>query len=159
MFKDYNNTSSFRCICLESCTVTIVFVSKTGISIVLFLAFGSPGLLNSHRGSPVHIVLSPAYFYPHVSCPLNVNYLSKIPFFLLSPSCSVQDYFVRLANQKKGMLASSHLVLQSPEGTKYQAAKKWGLPAVTMNWILESARTGQKAEEGRFLVDLPPSPG
>ncbi|TKS87567.1 DNA topoisomerase 2-binding protein 1-A [Collichthys lucidus] len=70
----------------------------------------------------------------------------------------VQDYFVRLANQKKGMLASSHLVLQSPEGTKYQAAKKWGLPAVTMNWILESARTGQKAEEGRFLVDLPLSP-
>lgn len=78
---------------------------------------------------------------------------------LFSPSCSVQDYFVRLANQKKGMLASSHLVLQSPEGTKYQAAKKWGLPAVTMHWILESARTGQKAEEGRFLVDLPPSPG
>ncbi|XP_076577611.1 DNA topoisomerase 2-binding protein 1 [Chaetodon auriga] len=72
---------------------------------------------------------------------------------------SVQDYFVRLANQKKGMLASTHLVLQSPEGTKYQAAKKWGLPAVTMHWILESARSGQRAEEGRFLVDLPPSPG
>ncbi|XP_034562035.1 DNA topoisomerase 2-binding protein 1 [Notolabrus celidotus] len=71
---------------------------------------------------------------------------------------NVQDYFVRLANQKKGMLASSHLVLQSPEGTKYQAAKKWGLPAVTMHWILESARIGQRAEEGRFLVDLPPSP-
>ncbi|XP_039900425.1 DNA topoisomerase 2-binding protein 1 isoform X1 [Simochromis diagramma] len=70
----------------------------------------------------------------------------------------VQDYFVRLANQKKGMLASTHLVLQSPEGTKYQAAKKWGLPAVTMHWILESARTGKRAEEGRFLVDLPPSP-
>uniref|UniRef100_A0A669EPE2 DNA topoisomerase II binding protein 1 n=1 Tax=Oreochromis niloticus TaxID=8128 RepID=A0A669EPE2_ORENI len=66
----------------------------------------------------------------------------------------VQDYFVRLANQKKGMLASTHLVLQSPEGTKYQAAKKWGLPAVTMHWILESARTGKRAEEGRFLVDL-----
>uniref|UniRef100_A0A667ZXH6 DNA topoisomerase II binding protein 1 n=1 Tax=Myripristis murdjan TaxID=586833 RepID=A0A667ZXH6_9TELE len=57
---------------------------------------------------------------------------------------NVQDYFVRMANQKKGMLASTHLVLQSPEGTKYQAAKKWGLPAVTMRWILESARTGQK---------------
>ncbi|KAK5849893.1 hypothetical protein PBY51_014191 [Eleginops maclovinus] len=71
---------------------------------------------------------------------------------------NVQDYFVRLANQKKGMLASTHLVLQSPEGTKYQAAKKWGFPAVTMYWILESARTGRRAEEGRFLVDLPPSP-
>uniref|UniRef100_UPI0037E893DB DNA topoisomerase 2-binding protein 1 n=1 Tax=Semicossyphus pulcher TaxID=241346 RepID=UPI0037E893DB len=71
---------------------------------------------------------------------------------------NVQDYFVRLANQKKGMLASSHLVLQTPEGTKYQAAKKWGLPAVTRHWILQSARSGKRAEEGRFLVDLPPSP-
>ncbi|CAG5868524.1 unnamed protein product, partial [Menidia menidia] len=71
---------------------------------------------------------------------------------------NVQDYFVRLANQKKGMLASTHLVLQSPEGTKYQAAKKWGLPAVTMHWILESARTGQRAQEERYLVDLPVSP-
>lgn len=102
-------------------------------------------------------VLSPTYFYPllpaHCELPfLNLNLFN-------SPSCSVQDYFVRLANQKKGMLASTHLVLQSPDGTKYQAAKKWGLPAVTMHWILESARKGQRAEEERFLVDLPPSPG
>ncbi|XP_028289233.1 DNA topoisomerase 2-binding protein 1 isoform X2 [Parambassis ranga] len=71
---------------------------------------------------------------------------------------TVQDYFVRMANQKKGFLASTHLVLQSPEGTKYQAAKKWGLPAVTMQWILESAQTGQRAREDRFLIDLPPTP-
>lgn len=71
---------------------------------------------------------------------------------------NVQDYFVRLANQKKGMLASTHLVLQSPDGTKYQAAKKWGLPAVTKTWILESARTGLKANEERYSVDNPPLP-
>lgn len=73
--------------------------------------------------------------------------------------CSVQDFFVRTANQRKGMLASTHLVLRTPEGTKYQAAQKWGLPAVTLRWILESARLGRKADEQRFLVDLPPSPG
>uniref|UniRef100_A0A8C1I1I0 DNA topoisomerase II binding protein 1 n=1 Tax=Cyprinus carpio carpio TaxID=630221 RepID=A0A8C1I1I0_CYPCA len=71
---------------------------------------------------------------------------------------SVQDYFVRTANQRKGMLASTHLVLQTPEGTKYQAAQKWGLPAVTIRWVLESARTGKRADEGRYLVDLSPSP-
>ncbi|XP_056155580.1 DNA topoisomerase 2-binding protein 1 [Lampris incognitus] len=71
---------------------------------------------------------------------------------------NVQDFFVRMANKKKGMLASTHLVLQSPAGTKYQAAKKWGLPPVTMRWVLESAKRGQRAEEERFLVDLPPSP-
>ncbi|KAI1888905.1 hypothetical protein AGOR_G00173580 [Albula goreensis] len=71
---------------------------------------------------------------------------------------SVQDYFVRTANQRKGMLASTHLVLRTPEGTKYQAAQKWGLPAVTMRWVLDSARRGCRADESRFLVDLPPSP-
>ncbi|XP_056595017.1 DNA topoisomerase 2-binding protein 1 isoform X2 [Triplophysa dalaica] len=71
---------------------------------------------------------------------------------------SVQDYFVRTANQRKGMLASTHLVLQTPEGTKYQAAQKWSLPAVTIRWVLESATTGKRADEGRYLVDMPPSP-
>uniref|UniRef100_A0AAR2K9C9 BRCT domain-containing protein n=1 Tax=Pygocentrus nattereri TaxID=42514 RepID=A0AAR2K9C9_PYGNA len=71
---------------------------------------------------------------------------------------SVQDYFVRAANQRKGMLASTHLVLQTPEGTKYQAAQKWGLPAVTLRWVLESARTGKRPDEARYLVELPPSP-
>ncbi|KAL7835307.1 hypothetical protein SRHO_G00276540 [Serrasalmus rhombeus] len=71
---------------------------------------------------------------------------------------SVQDYFVRAANQRKGMLASTHLVLQTPEGTKYQAAQKWRLPAVTLRWVLESARTGKRADEARYLVELPPSP-
>ncbi|KAL2085608.1 hypothetical protein ACEWY4_018928 [Coilia grayii] len=71
---------------------------------------------------------------------------------------SVQDFFVRTANQRKGMLASTHLVLRTPDGTKYQAAQKWGLPAVTLRWVLESARLGRKADEQRYLVDLPPSP-
>uniref|UniRef100_A0A8C7D2U5 DNA topoisomerase II binding protein 1 n=1 Tax=Oncorhynchus kisutch TaxID=8019 RepID=A0A8C7D2U5_ONCKI len=76
---------------------------------------------------------------------------------------SVQDYFVRMANQRRGMLASTHLVLQSPEGTKYQAAEKWGLPAVTLRWVLESARTGRKREEESFVggsqkQSMPPPP-
>lgn len=87
---------------------------------------------------------------------LNTQKLYIIDLFLMS---SVQNYFVRVANKKNGMLPNTHLVLQSPEGTKYQAAKKWGLPAVSMGWVLECAQTGQKAEEKRYLIDLPPSPG
>ncbi|KAM4688611.1 DNA topoisomerase 2-binding protein 1 [Discoglossus pictus] len=67
----------------------------------------------------------------------------------------VQEYFVRKANPKKNMFASTHLVLKDPEGSKYEAAKKWDLPAVTMNWLLHCARTGKKADENRFLVDNP----
>ena len=31
----------------------------------------------------------------------------------------------------KSLQASTHLVVNAPEGSKYNAAKKWKLPAVT----------------------------
>ncbi|KAM5156862.1 DNA topoisomerase 2-binding protein 1 [Mantella aurantiaca] len=65
----------------------------------------------------------------------------------------VQEFFVRKANPKKGMFASTHLVLRDPEGSKYEAAKKWNLPAVTMAWLLQCARTGKKTDESQYLVD------
>uniref|UniRef100_A0A8D2LW41 DNA topoisomerase II binding protein 1 n=1 Tax=Varanus komodoensis TaxID=61221 RepID=A0A8D2LW41_VARKO len=65
----------------------------------------------------------------------------------------VQEFFVRKANPRKGMLVSTHLVVKEPAGSKYDAAKKWNLPALTMAWLLESARTGKKADESKFLID------
>ncbi|XP_050189255.1 DNA topoisomerase 2-binding protein 1 isoform X1 [Myiozetetes cayanensis] len=65
----------------------------------------------------------------------------------------VQEFFVRKANAKKGMFASTHLVVREPNGSKYEAAKKWNLPAVTVAWLLQSARTGKRADESKFLVE------
>ncbi|NXW60887.1 TOPB1 protein, partial [Eurystomus gularis] len=65
----------------------------------------------------------------------------------------VQEFFVRKANAKKGMFASTHLVVREPDGSKYEAAKKWNLPAVTVAWLLQSARTGKRADESKFLVE------
>ncbi|XP_069504813.1 DNA topoisomerase 2-binding protein 1 isoform X2 [Ambystoma mexicanum] len=65
----------------------------------------------------------------------------------------VQEYFVRKDNPKKSMFASTHLVLKEPNGSKYVAAKNWNLPAVTIAWLLECAKTGKKAEESKFLVE------
>ncbi|XP_075562654.1 DNA topoisomerase 2-binding protein 1 isoform X2 [Pelecanus crispus] len=65
----------------------------------------------------------------------------------------VQEFFVRKANAKKGMFASTHLVVRQPDGSKYEAAKKWNLPAVTVAWLLQSARTGKRADESKFLVE------
>lgn len=101
--------------------------------------------------------------FPLTGCVLSVSQFTGVEKSSLEElakflGAAVQNYFVRAANKKNGMLPNTHLVLQSPEGTKYQAAKKWGLPAVSMGWVLECARTGQKAEEKRFLIDLPPSP-
>lgn len=60
---------------------------------------------------------------------------------------------MRKANAKKGMFASTHLVVKEPSGSKYEAAKKWNLPAVTVAWLLQSARTGKRADESKFLVE------
>ncbi|EHB11472.1 DNA topoisomerase 2-binding protein 1 [Heterocephalus glaber] len=70
---------------------------------------------------------------------------------------SVQEYFVRKSNAKKGMLASTHLVLKEPVGSKYEAAKKWNLPAVTIAWLLETARTGKRGDESHFLIENSPT--
>ncbi|XP_012580437.1 PREDICTED: DNA topoisomerase 2-binding protein 1 isoform X2 [Condylura cristata] len=69
---------------------------------------------------------------------------------------SVQEFFVRKSNAKKGMLASTHLVLKEPGGSKYEASKKWNLPAVTIAWLLETARMGKKADESHFLIKNSP---
>ncbi|KAL6082048.1 hypothetical protein STEG23_003102, partial [Scotinomys teguina] len=69
---------------------------------------------------------------------------------------SVQEFFVRKSNAKKGMLASTHLIVKEPMGSKYEAAKKWNLPAVTISWLLETARMGKRADESHFLVDSAP---
>uniref|UniRef100_H0UV15 DNA topoisomerase 2-binding protein 1 n=1 Tax=Cavia porcellus TaxID=10141 RepID=H0UV15_CAVPO len=66
---------------------------------------------------------------------------------------SVQEYFVRKSNTKKGMLASTHLILKEPVGSKYEAAKKWNLPAVTITWLLETAKMGKRADESHFLIE------
>lgn len=60
---------------------------------------------------------------------------------------------MRKANAKKGMFASTHLVVREADGSKYEAAKKWNLPAVTVAWLLHSARTGKRANESKFLVE------
>ena len=39
-----------------------------------------------------------------------------------------QEYFVRKAN--KSLQASTHLIVREPEGSKYNAARKWNIPAV-----------------------------
>ncbi|XP_060052938.1 DNA topoisomerase 2-binding protein 1 isoform X2 [Erinaceus europaeus] len=65
---------------------------------------------------------------------------------------SVQEFFVRKSNPKKGMLASTHLVLKDPVGSKYEASRRWNLPAVTVAWLLETARIGKRADESHFPI-------
>ncbi|XP_058513210.1 DNA topoisomerase 2-binding protein 1 [Ochotona princeps] len=95
---------------------------------------------------------------PLVDCVLSFSQCAgaekdSLTFLANLLGASVQEFFVRKANVKKGMFASTHLVLKEPGGSKYEAAKKWNVPAVSIAWLLESARTGEKADENRFLIE------
>ena len=69
---------------------------------------------------------------------------------ILGAAC--QDFFVRKANAKKGLLGNSHLVVNAPEGSKFDAAVKWGIPAVDKAWVVECARQSRRLGEAEYLV-------
>ena len=50
------------------------------------------------------------------------------------------------------MDASTHLILMKPEGSKYEAAKKWGVPTVSKKWLIETAKRLTRQNETDFPV-------
>ncbi|XP_069689282.1 DNA topoisomerase 2-binding protein 1-A isoform X2 [Periplaneta americana] len=63
-----------------------------------------------------------------------------------------QEMFARKDNEKKNVLASTHLICSEPGSQKYNAALKWKLPAVTHEWILMCAKEGRRVKEEPYLI-------
>ncbi|XP_076160180.1 mutagen-sensitive 101 isoform X1 [Ptiloglossa arizonensis] len=63
-----------------------------------------------------------------------------------------QDIFVRKTNVERNTFGSTHLVCPSPEGSKYNAAVKWKLPAVTAEWLKACAAELKRVDETPYLV-------
>lgn len=61
--------------------------------------------------------------------------------------------FAKKPKPDKGIVSSTHLVCPRPTGNKYQAAKKWGVPSVSADWLIECARVARKVPEADFAVD------
>lgn len=68
---------------------------------------------------------------------------------VLGATC--QDYFVRKAN--KGLQPSTHLIVREAEGSKYEAAKKWNIPAVSNSWLFACAKSGKREKEEQYHID------
>lgn len=52
----------------------------------------------------------------------------------------------------KKTLANTHLICPMPDGSKYQAAVKWNLPAVSAQWLLECANKLSFVDEAPYLI-------
>lgn len=68
-----------------------------------------------------------------------------------------QEFLVRSVrrNNERKLLPNTHLIAREPEGNKFEAAVSWGLPVVTKDWLVASARYGEKMDEGMFLLSEP----
>ena len=51
------------------------------------------------------------------------------------------------------MLPNTHLICKQALGPKYIAAKSWGLPIVSAEWVVECCVTGMRAEEKKYSVE------
>ena len=68
-----------------------------------------------------------------------------------------QEYFSRSA--KTNILANTHLILQEPLGSKYEAAVNWKIPALRADWLYECARHSRKVPEAPYTLTVGKSPG
>ncbi|XP_061413501.1 DNA topoisomerase 2-binding protein 1 [Lethenteron reissneri] len=97
--------------------------------------------------------------YPLSACVLSISQFTgterdSLIFLAETLGARVQEFFVRKANPKKNMHASTHLLVREASGCKFEAANKWDLPAVGVGWLLESARKGRRAKEHGHTVRL-----
>lgn len=68
-------------------------------------------------------------------------------------SSRFQEVFAKKDNRAKDIKTSTHLICPSAEGDKYRAAVKWGVPAVTRDWLIECIHTGEREPEDLYKVD------
>lgn len=58
------------------------------------------------------------------------------------------------SKQTKTVFQNTHLICNVAEGPKYTAAKNWKIPAVTIEWLIDSCVSGIKADESKYSIDL-----
>jgi len=63
-----------------------------------------------------------------------------------------QEMFAKKDNKGKEVKASTHLICNQPEGSKYNAALKWGIPTTDKNWIRSCLKEVKFVSEKPFLI-------
>ncbi|XP_059488511.1 DNA topoisomerase 2-binding protein 1-like [Neocloeon triangulifer] len=69
-----------------------------------------------------------------------------------------QDVFAKKPAPDRNAIASTHLICPTPEGSKFKAATKWHLPAVTKDWLLQCSVSNSHLPEEPFLLTGPTAP-
>lgn len=49
-------------------------------------------------------------------------------------------------------MVTTHLICPAPEGPKYEASVKWGVPVVSKEWLLKCVTSKQRLPENKFTI-------
>lgn len=48
---------------------------------------------------------------------------------------------------------TTHLICPNPEGPKYEASVKWGVPVVSKEWLLDCVKYKCRLSENQYPID------
>ncbi|XP_029646885.1 DNA topoisomerase 2-binding protein 1-like isoform X1 [Octopus sinensis] len=116
--------------------------------------------LEKHRLVPISdSVLFQPIEINHLAKPLTncvisfsgLNYIEKNCLMYLGKLLGANTQLVFVKKPTKGMLSNTHLVVKEAEGQKYEAAIKWKVHVVKIEWILACAKSGKLEPEDNYI--------
>lgn len=65
---------------------------------------------------------------------------------------SYQDALSRKSKPQDNIRITTHLICPAPEGSKYEASVKWGVPVVSKEWLLKCLKCKRHLPEDKFPI-------
>jgi len=65
---------------------------------------------------------------------------------------SFQDALSRKTKPDDNIMMTTHLICSTPEGPKYEASVKWGVPVVSKEWLLKCVTCKRRLPEDKFPI-------
>ncbi|XP_050425063.1 DNA topoisomerase 2-binding protein 1 isoform X2 [Adelges cooleyi] len=94
---------------------------------------------------------------PLKNCVISVtNYAGSERYFLKEVSLLLgahyQDALSRKPKLEDNILVTTHLICPNPEGPKYEASVKWGIPVVSKDWLLDCIKFKNRLPETQYPI-------
>ncbi|XP_016659700.1 DNA topoisomerase 2-binding protein 1-A isoform X2 [Acyrthosiphon pisum] len=154
------NTRSYRGQ-INYVVVPIVFNEKSlSIKATIVSCLWIEDCYNNVEQIPVEYYHKPVIFsgsMPLKNCVISItNYTGSERYFLKEVSlllgANFQDALSRKSKPEDNIMITTHLICSTPEGPKYEASVKWGVPVVSKEWLLKCIPCKCRLPEDKFPI-------
>ncbi|XP_027851620.2 DNA topoisomerase 2-binding protein 1-B isoform X1 [Aphis gossypii] len=154
------NTRSYRGK-INYVVVPIVFNEKSlSINATIVSCLWIEDCYNNVEQIPIEYYHKPVIFSgstPLKSCVISItNYTGSERYFLKEVSlllgANFQDALSRKTKPDDNIMMTTHLICSTPEGPKYEASVKWGVPVVSKDWLLKCVTCKRRLPEDKFPI-------